>query len=158
MLEDKIDVIRSRNEILSSELSKPEVLSNPQKLKKIAREHNELNQIIEFYDKLLSLTDQIDEDQLIINSNEDEDLVLIAKEEIEGLQEKQIEMEEELKHLLIPKDPNDTKNAIVEIRAGTGGDEAGIFAGDLYRMYSKFCEINGFKTETLSSNTSDKEA
>jgi len=156
MIEAKIDKMRARNEELTEELSRQEVLSDQQKFGKLAREQNELNQVISFYDQLSDIIEQIEEDQKIIESNEDEDLVAIASEEIEGLSEKRLEMEEELKLLLIPKDPNDVKNAIIEIRAGTGGDEAGIFAGDLYRMYTKFCERNGLKTESLSSNMSER--
>lgn len=156
MIEAKIDKMRSRNKELTEELSRPEVFSDQQKFGKFAREQNELNQIINFYDQLEDLIKQIEEDEKIIESNEDEDLVAIASEEIEELNEKRSEMEEELKHLLIPKDPNDAKNAIIEIRAGTGGDEAAIFAGDLYRMYTKFCERKGLKTENLSSNISER--
>jgi peptide chain release factor 1 len=156
MIETKIDKMRSRNKELTEELSRPEVFSDQQKFGKFAREQNELNQIINFYDQLEDLIKQIEEDEKIIESNEDEDLVAIASEEIEELNEKRSEMEEELKHLLIPKDPNDAKNAIIEIRAGTGGDEAAIFAGDLYRMYTKFCERKGLKTENLSSNISER--
>ena len=156
MIEAKIDKMRSRNKELTEELSRPEVFSDQKKFEKFAREQNELNQIINFYDQLEDLIKQIEEDEKIIESNEDEDLVAIASEEIEELNEKRSEMEEELKHLLIPKDPNDAKNAIIEIRAGTGGDEAAIFAGDLYRMYTKFCERKGLKTENLSSNISER--
>ncbi|MCK4558939.1 MAG: peptide chain release factor 1 [Calditrichia bacterium] len=155
-MEAKIDKMRSRNKELTEELSRPEVFSDQKKFEKFAREQNELNQIINFYDQLEDLIKQIEEDEKIIESNEDEDLVAIASEEIEELNEKRSEMEEELKHLLIPKDPKDAKNAIIEIRAGTGGDEAAIFAGDLYRMYTKFCERKGLKTENLSSNISER--
>lgn len=156
MIDAKIDKMRSRNKELTEELSRPEVFSDQKKFGKFAREQNELNQIINFYNQLEDLIKQIEEDEKIIESNEDEDLVAIASEEIEELNEKRSEMEEELKHLLIPKDPNDAKNAIIEIRAGTGGDEAAIFAGDLYRMYTKFCERKGLKTENLSSNISER--
>jgi len=156
MLGAKIDKMRVRDKELTEELSRREVLSDQQKFGKLAREQNELNQVINFYEQLADLVIQIEEDQKIIDSNEDEDLVMIASEEIEELTQKRLEMEEELKHLLIPKDPNDTKNAIIEIRAGTGGDEAAIFAGDLYRMYTKFCERNNLKTENLSSNISER--
>jgi peptide chain release factor 1 len=156
MIESKIDKMRARDKELTEELSKPAILSDQQKFGKLAREQNELNHAISFYDQLADLIKQIDEDQKIIDLNEDEDLVAIASEEIEELNEKRLEMEEELKHLLIPKDPNDVKNAIIEIRAGTGGDEAAIFAGDLYRMYSKFCERNNLKIENLSSNISER--
>jgi peptide chain release factor 1 len=156
MLEEKIEKIRSRNDDLAQELSRPEVLSDQVKFRKLAREQNELQQVISQYDQLHELILQIDEDQEIIDAGDDEELIEIAKEEISGLSSKREEMEEQLKHLLIPKDPNDSKNAIVEIRAGTGGDEAAIFAGDLYRMYSKFCERKKLKIEQLSTNISER--
>lgn len=156
MIDAKIDRMRARDLELTQELSRPEVLSDQQKFGKLAREQNELNQVISFYDQLTVLINQIEEDQKIIDSDEDEDLVAIANEEIDELTNKRREMEEKLKHLIIPKDPKDSKNAIIEIRAGTGGDEAAIFAGDLYRMYNKFCEKNNLKTENLSSNISER--
>jgi len=156
MIEAKIDKMRERNQELTQEMTKPEILSDQQKFGKLAREQNELNHVISFYDQLKEIMGQIEEDQKIIESNDDEELVAIASEEIDELSEKRQEMEEELKLLLIPKDPNDSKNAIVEIRAGTGGDEAGIFAGDLYRMYSKYCERKNLKKENLSSHISER--
>lgn len=156
MLSLNIDDLRDRNEFLTSELVKPEILSNQNKYKILAREHRDLQQIIKQYDKLKLLEKQIEDDQNIINSDEDEELVAIAREELESLIEKKDKTEEDLKIMLIPKDSNDIKNAIVEIRAGTGGDEAGIFAGDLYRMYSRFCEINHFKVEVMNSNPSER--
>jgi peptide chain release factor 1 len=156
MFDSKIEKMRTRNQELTEELSKPEILTDQQKFGKLAREQNEINHVISFYDQLREIINQIEEDQKIIELNEDEDLVAIASEEIDDLTEKRLEMEEELRHLLIPKDPNDAKNAIVEIRAGTGGDEAGIFAGDLYRMYSKYCERNNLKKENLSSHVSER--
>jgi peptide chain release factor 1 len=156
MFDSKIEKMRTRNHELTEELSKPEVLTDQQKFGKLAREQNEINHVISFYDQLREIIHQIEEDQKIIELNEDEDLVAIASEEIDDLTEKRLEMEEELRQLLIPKDPNDAKNAIVEIRAGTGGDEAGIFTGDLYRMYSKYCERKNFKKENLSSHVSER--
>ena len=147
MIKAKIEKMRLRNTEITDELSRPEVLSDQHKFRKLAREQNELNQIISHYDQLAELINQIEEDQHIIESDEDEDLVTLASEEISDLTVKRQEIEEDLKILLIPKDPNDEKNAIVEIRAGTGGDEAAIFAGDLFRMYSKYCERKNFKIE-----------
>jgi peptide chain release factor 1 len=156
MIYAKIEKMKARDKQLTEELAKPEILSDQHKFGKLAREQNELNQVINFYDQLSELIIKIEEDQKIIELNDDEDLVAIASEEIEELNEKRQEMEEELRHLLIPKDPNDTKNAIIEIRAGTGGDEAAIFAGDLYRMYTKYCERKNLKIENLSSNISER--
>lgn len=156
MIEAKIEKIRSRFIELTELLSKPEIISDQRMYGKLAREQNGLNSVINHFDQLQGVVEQLDEDKKIIELNEDEELVQIAREEISELNDKKIEMEEELKHLLIPSDPNDAKNAIVEIRAGTGGDEAAIFVGDLYRMYSKFCEQNKMKIEPLSSNISER--
>lgn len=156
MFDAKIDKIRARDRELSNELAKPDILSDQHRYGKLIREQNELNHVIKFYDRLLTLKNRIEEDQKIIDLDEDKELVEIASEEIDDLYKKQSEMEEELRHLLIPSDPNDAKNAIVEIRAGTGGDEAAIFAGDLYRMYQKYCERHHLKIEHLSSSVSER--
>ena len=156
MIEEKIERLRKRNDFLNEELIKPDVVTNPQNLKKLAREQSEINLIIQQHDKLKRLEKQIDDDQSIIDEDGDADLVQMAREELRELEEKRYEAEEDLKYLLIPRDPNDHKNAIGEIRAGTGGDEAAIFAGDLYRMYSKFCEINGYKIEKLNVSASER--
>jgi peptide chain release factor 1 len=99
---------------------------------------------------------QIQDDEQVIEANEDDELIAIAREELFELKQKREQLEEDIKHLLIPKDPNDAKNAIVEIRAGTGGDEAAIFAGDLFRLYNRFCEINHFKVDIMNSNPSER--
>lgn len=156
MIQEKIANLKERNNYLLQELSKPEIVSDPNKYKKLAREQSDLSEILEVSKKLEKIVIQIEDDLEIIHNNEDEDLVLIAKDEIENLESERDKLEENLKVLLIPKDPNDSKNAIVEIRAGTGGDEAGIFAGDLYRMYSKYCEQKKYKIEVLNSNPSER--
>ena len=156
MLEDKIENLKRRNDFLTAELSKPEIFANPQELKKLAREQNELKNILKNFNQLQQINRQIEDDLEIITNGDDDELVLIAKDEIEELESKRDELQEKLKLLLIPKDHNDSKNAIAEIRAGTGGDEAGIFAGDLYRMYKRYCEMNGLKHEIMNSNPSER--
>jgi peptide chain release factor 1 len=151
-----INEMRARNEFLNNELVKPEILGNQNKYKVLAREQRDLLQIIRQYERLQSLERQIADDLSIIEADEDKELVAIAKEELDSLESKKDKLEEELKMMLIPRDPNDVKNAIVEIRAGTGGDEAGIFAGDLYRLYTRYCEINHYKIEVLNSNHSER--
>jgi peptide chain release factor 1 len=153
---NKISKLRERNEFLTKELSKPEILAQQHLFKNLAREQSELHEILTHYEKLRKIKNQIEDDEKIVEINEDDELVAIARDELIELKQKHDELEEELKHLLIPKDPNDSKNVIVEIRAGTGGDEAAIFAGDLFRMYSRFCELNGFKIEILNSNPSER--
>ncbi len=156
MIQEKIEKIKERHAFLMDELSKPNVASDQNKFRKLAREQSELNEILEVSSKWEDVTGQIEDDLEIIQSGEDDELVLIAKDEIEELEKERDEFEEKLKILLIPKDPNDSKNAIAEIRAGTGGDEAAIFAGDLFRMYSKFCEQNNLKIEIMNSNQSER--
>lgn len=156
MIQEKIQKLKERNNFLLQELSKPDVASDSNKFRKIAREQSELSEILTVSDKLEKITSQVEDDLEIIHDNEDDELVIIAKDEIETLEVERNKLEEQLKLLLIPKDPNDSKNAIVEIRAGTGGDEAAIFAGDLYRMYSKYCEQNNYKVEIMNSNPSER--
>ncbi len=156
MLEEKIEKLRLRNEFLTDELSKPEVVSDHQKFGKLAREQSELHEMLAVYEKLKRVGAQIEDDEQVIENESDRELIEMAREELQELREKYEQLEEELKYMLVPKDPNDDKNAIVEIRAGTGGDEAGIFAGDLYRMYAKFCELEGLRIEQLSSNPSER--
>jgi len=134
MFEEKIVQLRERNEFLNGELIKPEIAADPQSYKKLAREQNELNQILRHFDRLKEVESQIEEAQEMIDDGGDEELVTMAREELTNLESEKTNLEESIKVLLIPKDPNDDKSAIAEIRAGTGGDEAGIFAGDLYRM------------------------
>jgi peptide chain release factor 1 len=156
ILAGKIEKLRARDALLSEQLSSTEVLSNPKKIRELAREQSEIQHILDHYSKITALFVQIEDDQRIIDAGDDEDLVTIAKEEIAELRGRQEILEEELKYLLIPRDPTDKKNAVVEIRAGTGGDEAGIFVGDLLRMYTKYCDIHGFKVEIMSSNPSER--
>jgi len=156
MIKERIEKLRSRNEYLTQQLAKRDILSDPQLFKKLAREQNDLNNILDQYKKLQKFISQIEDDRKIIDTTEDDELIAIAREEINELEPKINKLENELKHLLIPKDPNDSKNAIIEIRAGTGGDEAALFAGDLFRMYSKYCELHQYKVEHLSSNPSER--
>jgi len=156
VFENKINKLRERNEFLTSELSKPEILAHPKQFKILAREQSEVHEILTHYDKLRKIIQQINDDENIVEVEKDDELVEIAREELIELNQKREKLEEDLKHLLIPKDPNDSKNAIVEIRAGTGGDEAAIFTGDLFRMYNRFCELKGFNIDILTSNPSER--
>jgi len=156
ILEVKIEKLRVKDAYLNEQLATAEVLSNPKKIKEMAREQREIKHILDHYSKIELIAAQINDDQKIIDAGEDEELVLIAKEEIADLKKRYEELEEEFKYLLIPRDPIDKKNAVVEIRAGTGGDEAGIFVGDLLRMYTKFCDMHSYKVETMSSSPSER--
>ncbi|KAA3619288.1 MAG: peptide chain release factor 1 [Calditrichaeota bacterium] len=149
---DKFKKYEERLEELTSLLSDPDVLSNPVKLKDVAKEHNTVEAIIKVYHGYQGTLEAILEAKSIVDENEDAELVEMAQLEITEQQNKLPALEERLKLFLVPKDPNDSKNAMVEIRAGTGGDEAGLFAGEIFRMYTRFAERNGWKIDILSSN------
>ncbi len=137
---------------LDQALSDPSVLSNPTKVKDISRERREVVEILEAGHKYKKLLDSIAEAEEIIDSSDDPELIDMAREELSSAEAQVDEAEQEFNLLLSPKDPNDAKNAIMEIRAGTGGEEAAIFAADLFRMYSRYAEREGWKLEVLSSN------
>ena len=143
---------RERYEELSRLLSDEKVVSNPKLLMEYSKEMSDLEDIVRKAGEYERLTDSVAEAEEIIASSTDQELVELARQEIEGLRSSLEGVEAELQGMLIPKDPNDEKNTLVEIRAGTGGEEAALFAADLHRMYSKYAERNGWKTEIMSSN------
>lgn len=151
-MNDSLTKIQKRFEELESELVSPEVLASPEKLKKATKEYNEIKEIVEKSNELEKLEKTIEE---IKKNLEDEDIKKIAEEELKKLSEDKKELEKDLKELLTPSDPRDKKDVIMEIRAGTGGDEAAIFAGDLFRMYTRFAERCGWKTHLISSSRAD---
>lgn len=155
-MKDKIAKLEHRLQELNSLLSSPDAHKDQKHFRKLSREHSELSKILEVGSPYLKIMSDYEENEAIINDNEDEELVELARAEQDELKDKIAELEEKLRLLLLPKDPDDYKNAIMEIRAGTGGDEAGIFAGDLYRMYARFCEQHKFKIEPMSSNPSER--
>jgi len=149
-LVEKLSEVEERYEKINCEMSDPDVLSDMDQYKKLTREHAELQEIVDVYRVYIELEKKIEGAKALLN---DPDLKDLAKEELEGSSEELEQVREKLTALLIPKDPLDEKNVILEIRAGTGGEEAGLFAADLYRMYSRFAETKGWKVEELSSNT-----
>ncbi len=142
----KAEAIRIRFEEVSQQITDPEVIGDMKRYVKLNKEYKELSLLVEAFKKYENIIDNIASSKEMLATEKDEELLEMAKLEIDELSAQVAPMEEEIRLLLIPKDPQDTKNAVVEIRAGTGGDEAGIFAGDLYRMYVKFCEKKGWKT------------
>ena len=150
-MREKLDSIIKRYTFLSEKMSDPKIYSDQSKLTPIAKEHSSLEQIVNLGKKYISINNQILDDKNIIKGN-DEDLKQIALEEINELEKALISKEEELKILLLPKDPNDDKNLILEIRAGTGGDEAALFAADLYRIYIRYAERNNWALKVLNSS------
>ncbi len=151
MLLDKLEAIQERYHYLEEQLSDPEVVSDMKKFKKVSKEYKSLQEIIETYNEYKELLGNINTAQEMI-AEEDGEMQQMARMELEELLPQKEEIEEEIKLLLIPKDPEDSKDVIFEIRSGTGGDEASIFAGDLYKMYTKYFESNGFDVEILTIN------
>ena len=150
-MKTKLQEIIDKYHHLSEEMTKPEVLSDQKKLSSIAKEHSSLENVVQVATEYISVLDQIDEDKEMLNED-DAELIEIAREELPALEIKKSKLEEELKILLLPKDPNDDKNLILEIRAGTGGDEAALFASDLYRIYIRYAERKNWKYKIMNSS------
>ncbi len=144
----RLDAIKQRNEFITSELTKPEVISDVTKTAKLSKEQSDLSEIIECYNEYLKAKQDYEEAKSLAS---DPELGEFAKEEEQKQEILQKSLEKKLEILLLPKDPNDGKNIIVEIRGAAGGDEANIFAGDLYNMYTRYAENQGFKVENLES-------
>ncbi len=152
MLLEKLEAIYNRFKEVSHLITDPDIISDMKRYIQLNKEYKDLEEIVEAYKEYKNVMENISSSKAILNTEKDEEFREMAKLELEELQEKQLELEEKIKILLVPSDPQDGKNAIVEIRAGTGGDEAAIFAGDLFRMYIKFCETKGWKTEIVDIN------
>jgi peptide chain release factor 1 len=148
---DKLRDIEIRYQELEGQLSDPQVVSRQGLYQKYAKEHADLRELVEIIRKYEKVRTRIEEYQEFIKET-DEELKAIVKEEMPQLQQEQIELEEKIRVLLLPKDPNDDKNVFLEIRAGTGGDEAGLFVGDLFRMYARYAEAQGWRVEVVSSS------
>ena len=149
---DKLEAIKMRFKDLELQMSDPGVVSDVRKFKKIGKEYKDLQPIVDAYEKYKVLLSNIRFNKGVLTTEKDAELQEMAKSELD-LQEAALpKLEEEIRFLLIPKDPEDDKNAILEIRAGTGGDEASLFAGDLMRMYLRFCDNKGWKTEVMSES------
>ena len=148
-LREKLKAIKEKFDKINEQLSAPDIMSDQAKYISLSKERTQLTEIVEAYNKYDSVLNNIEGNQEIINTSDDKELVEIAESELGELKEKAVELEEEIKILLIPKDPDDDKGVIVEIRAGTGGEEAGLFAADLFRMYSRYAELRGWKKELI---------
>jgi peptide chain release factor 1 len=147
---DKLEFLEEKYIELSEKLSDPAILSNSQKLQKLMKEQAQIEPIVSKYKEYKEVKVQHSESKEMLREKLDDDFKEMVKEEIKELAEKQEILEQELKVLLLPKDPNDDKDVMVEIRAGVGGDEAGLFAGNLLRMYLRYAERQGWKTEFMS--------
>ena len=151
---EKLDEVERRYETLYHLLGQPEIIGKQEELQKAAKEYPDLGKVVNLYRKFKKLDGEISESRHLLDTEEDEEMKRLAKEEVSRLLEEKARVEEDLKLSLLPKDPNDDKNILMEIRAGTGGDEAGLFAADLFRMYAKYAEKNHWRIEVLNRHYS----
>lgn len=149
---EKLAAIKDRFEEVGQLIVQPDAMSDMKVYSKLNKEYKDLEKIVIVYDEYKNVLDNIESSKEILKTEKDEEFREMAKMELDELNDRNTTLEEELKVLLIPKDPDDSKDVIMEIRAGAGGDEAGIFAGDLYRMYTRFIEGKGWKKELISLN------
>ena len=151
-LQSKLASLEERYEQITADLGKPEVASDPAVYQKAAKARSELEPVVNKYRELKSILNQLSGTREMIKEGEDEELKALAREELEQLETEKARLMLEVKLLLLPKDPNDERNVIVEIRAGTGGDEAALFAQEIYRMYSRYAEKKGWRVEVINAN------
>ena len=149
---DRLQAVEDRYEKLNELLSDPEIVSDTNKLREYSKEQSDIQDTVEAYREYKDVHEQLKDAKEMLEDKLDADMREMVKEEITELEGQEKELEERLKILLIPKDPNDDKNVIMEIRGAAGGDEAALFAGDLYRMYSRYAEAQGWKTEVMEAN------
>ncbi len=149
---DKLEDIKRRFDDIELKLSDPKVISDMKLFKKLNIEFRELGKIVESYKEYKKILSDIESAKSVLANEKDKDFLDMAKAELEENKVKQEQLEEKIRLQLIPNDPEDAKNCVMELRAGTGGDEASIFAGDLFEMYKRYCDNKGFKTEVVDSN------
>ena len=149
---EKIQIIKQRFDEINDLIIQPEVISDQKRYIKINKEYKDLKKILDKTQVYETLISNIEEAQDIISDSSDSEMIEMAKLQLDESKQQLPKVEEEIKFLLIPKDPEDSKNVVIEVRAGTGGDEASIFAGDLHRMYTKYCESKGWKVDVVDFN------
>ncbi|KPC99859.1 Peptide chain release factor 1 [Geobacillus sp. BCO2] len=149
---DRLEAVEQRYEKLNELLMDPDVINDPKKLRDYSKEQADLEETVQTYREYKSVRDQLAEAKAMLEEKLDPELREMVKEEISELEEREAAIVEKLKVLLLPKDPNDEKNVIMEIRAAAGGEEAALFAGDLYRMYTRYAESQGWKTEVIEAS------
>lgn len=154
-LHDKLQMITARAQELNTLLSDPNVLTDLEKFRNYSKEYAEIEPVVQCFQAYQAAGAAV-ENALVLLKDPDEDMREMAQEELAAAKEAQETSEQELQALLLPKDPDDERNAYIEIRAGTGGDEAGIFAGDLYRMYTRYAELKGWRVQVISSHQSER--
>ncbi|GGC86118.1 peptide chain release factor 1 [Thalassobacillus devorans] len=152
---ERLQSLEDRYEKLNELLSDPEVISDPNKLREYSKEQSDLEETVQAYREYKEISTQLDDAKVMLKDNLDDDMHEMVKEEIDELSPQKEELEERLKFLMLPKDPNDDKNVIMEVRGAAGGDEAALFAGDLFRMYTRYAETQGWKVEVIESHQND---
>ena len=154
---DRLESLEARYDKLNELLSDPEVINDSKKLREYSKEQSDLQDIITAYREFKTVVSELDGAKEMLEEEQDEEMREMVKMEISELEERKEALEAELKILLLPKDPNDDKNVIMEVRGAAGGDEAALFAGDLYRMYTRYAEAQGWKIDVMESNTTGVE-
>lgn len=149
MLQEKLQIVKQRFDEVSDLIIQPDIIADQKRYISLNREYKDLNALMEKREEYLSLLGNKEEAEAIILEEKDPEMLAMAKEELDVSSKKLLSLEDEIRFMLIPKDPEDVKNVMMELRAGTGGDEASIFAGDLFRMYTKYCEGRGWKVNVV---------
>ncbi len=152
MMLDRLQAVEDRYERLNELLSDPDIISDSKKLREYSKEQSDIQETVDVYRQYKNVYEELQDAKAMLKEETDADMREMVKEEVSELETSEKDLAERLKILLIPKDPNDDKNVIVEIRGAAGGDEAALFAGDLYRMYSRYAEAQGWKTEIIEAN------
>ncbi|KHF38362.1 peptide chain release factor 1 [Halalkalibacter okhensis] len=152
---DRLQLVEDRYDRLNELLSDPDVINDSKKLREYSKEQSDLEETVQVYREYKEVHEQHKDAKAMLEENLDDEMYAMVKEEISELADRKEELEARLKILLLPKDPNDDKNVIMEIRGAAGGDEAQLFAGDLYKMYSRFAEAQGWKTDVIESTTTE---
>jgi len=155
---EKVRKLIHRHVELANLLSTPEVMNDRKKMEEFGREYANVGKMLPTFNDYVDTVDRIEEARRLLKTESDHDLISLAEEEVHDLELRLPGLEDKVKTLLVPRDPADSKNAIVEIRAGTGGTEAGIFAADLYRMYTSYVEAKGWSYDVMSTSAGDKGA
>ena len=149
---EKIHIIKQRFDEINDLIIQPDIISDQQRYAKLMKEYKDLKLIVDKGEIYKEFLDNVAESEEIITDGSDSEMVEMAKMQLDEAKDAIGKLEEEIRFMLIPKDPDDAKNVVLEIRAGTGGDEASIFAGDLYRMYSKYCSDKGWRVDVVSQS------
>ncbi|KRN12648.1 peptide chain release factor 1 [Fructilactobacillus fructivorans] len=152
---DKLQSVSDRYDELNELISDPEIIADTQKFMKLSKEEGSLRETVETYNKYKKISKQLDDDETMLREKLDSEMEEMVKSEISDLKDQKAKLEEQMKLLLIPKDPNDEKNIIMEIRGAAGGDEASLFAADLYNMYTKYAERQGWKIEVIDETDTE---